>query len=536
MKWSKILVVLLPLGMVGSALYGCSAKDRPQSASGEGTVELDGNACTQEGSQRDCHQLVAVQDGVKSCLHATQTCIGGRWGACGAGGGTLEATNIGVGLENVEDPAAPTSAQIKPLAYDGGSPSAAACANPCDPGCEGYDVDAGATLDASLDVNSVVGMPSTPPGFIDKLLRDKANSWGADCERWDTGNSETGWVHSACQVDHYCSRHTGGGNVGNCVQFTEGPNETHAGKLGSTYAGGVECADAFPDLTIGNPCRLGGAAVVPVCNRGAAPVPAGATIRVSEENSSLTTPTAPTLKATPAAGAEMAACPTHSSNICSITLAAPLNPGFCVRFDSSTACAGALNGNKSLYVNADKAIRECVIQPRVLGPPTSSHGPTVEQARQYGCANNYSAFNFSQLPNCNVTFAPKTISESFAAECQPGQRVRWGKLAWNASTPSSSEIIFEVRTREPFSDGGFGAWSPWVQVGEAQQLPVAVDPQNCTMGGPSPCPKDLYTPLGLVAAHQSALEIRITLRPDVTGLIRPTLNNYKLAYSCVDYE
>lgn len=540
MKWSKVMVVLLPLGMVGSLLYGCSTKDRPLGAGGEGSVTPNSETCTEEGTQRDCHQMVSIQDGVKSCLHATQICSGGRWGACGAAGGTIEATNVGIGMESLAPPTKEEleerAGQLKLLTHEGGSPDAAACANPCDPACEGYDIDAGVALDASADVNSVVGLPSTPPGFQDKLLRDKANSWGSDCERWDTGNNMTGWVHSACQVDYYCARHTSGPNVGNCVQFTEGPNETHAGKNNATNAGGVVCADAFPDLTISNPCLLGGAAIIPVCNRGAAAIPAGTAIKVSEENSTLTTPTAPTLKATPAAGAEMAACPTYSSNVCSVTLTAPLNPGFCVRFNGSTNCASALNGNKSLYVNSDKSIRECVIQPKVLGPPISQHGPTAEQVQQYGCANNYSAFNFSQLPNCTPTFLPRTITETFAAQCQPGQIVQWGKLAWSAVTPSTSEILFEVRTRTNSTDGAVGPWSPWVQGGLAKQLVTPVDPPNCPMAGPLPCPKDLYVPLGLPAANQEQLEIRITLRPDLTGLIPPVLNNYKVAYSCKDYE
>ena len=533
MKWSKLAAVLVPFGGLFTLLYGCSTKEKP-GAGGETTVGPNGEEfCATEGDTRECHQLVSVQEGVKSCLHGVQVCSGGHWTGCG-GNGTIEATNVGVG---VADLVGLTDEEVR-IKAGSGTKDAGACSNPCDPYCRGYDEDAGIKLDASILPDAVVGLQATPPGFVDKLLRDKANSWGKDCERWDTGNSETGWVHSACQSDYYCARHvSGGGTEGDCVQFSEGPNETHAGKLGGTTNGGVECADAYPDLTLGTPCGLAGQIIVPVCNRGAAPVPAGTTIKVSEENSSLTTPTAPTLKATPAAGAEMAACPTHASNICNVTLAVPLNPGSCVRF-SSLSCAGPLNGNKSLYVNADKSIRECVIQPRVLGPPVSAHGPTVEQARQYGCANNYTAFNSSQVPACLVSFAPKTIVVPYQPTCAPDERVQWGKLAWNASTPSTSEITFEVRVRDRFSDGGFSAWSPWVLVGDAKQLPPpAKDPAVCPMGGPSPCPKDLYAPLGgPPQARYPELELRITLNPDITGLIAPTLYDYKLAYSCVPTE
>ena len=87
-----------------------------------------------------------------------------------------------------------------------------------------------------------------------KLLRGKNGRFGADCERWPTGNANTGWVHSACQADHYCQRHASGGTDGDCVPFAEGPTETHAGKLARATNGGDSCLDAFPDLTVGTPC------------------------------------------------------------------------------------------------------------------------------------------------------------------------------------------------------------------------------------------------------------------------------------------
>lgn len=535
MKWWKLAAVLVPFCGVFTLLYGCSTKDRP-GVGGDTTVGPNGEEiCTTEGAQRECHQLVGVQDGVKSCLHGVQVCTAGRWSGCG-GNGTIEATNVGIGVSNL---AGLTEEEIK-IKAGSGTADAQACSNPCDPYCRGYDEDAGPLqLDAALKLDAVVGLNSTPPGFVDKLLRDKANSWGADCERWDTGNSATGWVHSACQSDYYCSRHVDNAStVGNCVQFKEGPNETHAAKLAGTTNGAVECADSYPDLTLGTPCGLLGQVIVPICNRGSAPVPGGTTIRVSEEVSSLTTPTAPTLKASPTAGAEMAACPTFSSNVCSVTLAAPLLPGACIRFSGAVSCAGALNGNKSLYVNSDKSIRECVIQPRVLGPPVSAHSPAGEQARQYGCANNYTAFNTSQIPTCIVSFDPKTLVVPYSPSCAPDERVQWGKLAWNASTPSSSEIKFEVRVRDRYVDGGFGPWSAWVLVGDAKQLPPpARDPAVCPMSGPAPCPKDLYAPLGgIPQARYADLELRITMNPDITGLIAPTLYDYKLAYSCVPNE
>jgi hypothetical protein len=330
-------------------------------------------------------------------------------------------------------------------------------------------------------------------------------------------------------------------NEGDCVQFAEGPLETHAGKLGSTFSGGVECLNVAPDLTLGTPCGLAGSIIVPVCNRGSGTVAAGTVIKVSEEGPSVVTPDAPTLKASPLAdgGAPMAACPTFSSNICNVTVpAGGLKPGDCLRFSGAIACAGALNGNKALYVNADKSINECIIQPRVLGPPISAHGPTVEQPLQYGCANNYTAFNSSQVPACKVLLAPKIVTFPYNPSCNVGEVLQWGKLAWSASLPLDSEIKWEVRVRDRLEDGGTGAWTAWIQVGDAKILPLpAKDPAVCAMGGPSPCPKDIFAPLGgLPTARFEDLELRVSMYPDTTGALGPTLFDYKLLYSCVAAE
>jgi hypothetical protein len=57
------------------------------------------------------------------------------------------------------------------------------------------------------------------------------------------------------------------------------------------------------------------------------------------------------------------------------------------------------------------------------------------------------------------------------------------------------------------------------------------------MGGPSPCPKDIFAPLGgLPTARFEDLELRVSMYPDTTGALGPTLFDYKLLYSCVAAE
>jgi hypothetical protein len=531
----RLIAGILPFIIVGAILYGCSS-DRPRATDDGSRLPTAAEPCQTDGLTRDCHQPGPTQNGVRTCQHGTQICRGGRWSACGEyGESTLETQNLelAIGLE-------PSAGDLRPMTHlAAGVADASACTlNPCMPDCRGYDEDAGPlSTDASLKPDAVTGVAATPPGFVDKLLQDKAHHWGADCERWNTGNNETGHVHSACQSDYYCQRHSSGTN-GNCAQFGEGPTETHAGKLGGTTNGGVECLDAYPDLTLGTPCGLGGSIIVPICNRGSAPVPANTVVTVAVEPNQLTTPTAPTLTAVASTATPMAGCPTYPAG-CNVTLPTDLNPGQCFRFDLAT-CGTPLNGTKSLYVNATGSIRECVIQPRVLGPPISAHSPTVEQSLQYGCANNYTAFNSQGVPACLTLHEPKTVTFAYNGVCPPGAIAQWGKLAWSASTPTTTNIIFEVRVRTRATDGGFGAWSPWARVGKAKQSSAPPDdPQLCQMNGPAPCPKDLYAPLvdagpSAVAAQGEELELRITLNP--VGTVGPTLYGYELAHTCLARE
>ena len=532
--WKRFFAVAIggPF-LVASLLYGCSS-ERPEASNSSGPLPTPGSAdgCSVEDQVKECYVLVSVNDGVKSCLSATQRCRGGVWSACGAAGGTISGTNIGLGAENLTSPTAEGLIQTR-THLAAGRADASACANPCDPGCLGYDEDAGAlTTDASLD-SAGAGLVATPSGFVDKLLRDKNNGYGKDCERWETDTNSTGHVHSACQGDYYCSRHAGSTD-GNCVQFGEGPTETHVGKLAGTTNGAVSCRDSYPDLTVGVPCGLAGQIIVPICNRGAAALASGTAITIAEGN--LVTPTAPTNTSIPVlADPTSPGCPSLAV-ACTVTTTAALAPGSCTRVNLS-ACG--FNGNKGIYVNANRAIRECVIRTHILGPPTSSHGPTSEQNDQYGCANNYSAFNASQLPACIVTQAPKTVTLPYNGACSPGQIPQWGQLAWNATTPSTTSIGFDVRTRARVADGGFGPWSPWATVGNAKQSSSPPDdPQVCAMGGPSPCPKNLYAPLasagGPTAVRGEQLELRVNLNP--VGSVGPTLLAYYLAYTCVDSE
>src|SRR5690606_15796560 len=149
------------------------------------------------------------------------------------------------------------------------NPDASACANPCDPYCVGFDEDAGpTTLDASTSLDDLVPFPGTNPGFEDKLLQDDCPGHGytAKCDIYPTGNGNTSEVAAACQADSYCESISAGGS-GCCKRF-------YAGEQHDTMPNAaVKCRGTGPDLTIGGACKLAGSIIVPVCNRGNAPIP-----------------------------------------------------------------------------------------------------------------------------------------------------------------------------------------------------------------------------------------------------------------------
>jgi hypothetical protein len=63
------------------------------------------------------------------------------------------------------------------------------------------------------------------------------------------------------------------------------------------------------------------------------------------------------------------------------------------------------------------------------------------------------------------------------------------------------------------------------------------DTQICALGGPSPCPIDLYSELnGLPAAHHDYLELEMLINPTTDKKAAPTVLNWDITYSCPPSE
>lgn len=467
--------------------------------------------------------------------------------------------NCGLGACNVTNctGSTPAGCPVSPfpaVPLDAG-PGGAGC-NPCDPYCQGANNDAGLNLDATMDLNQIGPLTATPPGFEAKLIRDTGH-----CEKYPTNSAGSARGSIACQADFFCRKHCDSFacvNERRCEKFTDNPDPvlgTHAGQVATGAL--VSCYNAAPDLTLGSPCRLPGNQVsVAICNRGSASVPAGTGIALSVMAPGGILPTTqPSTAPTAAAPTDQTGCPTYPVD-CTHTLTQDLDPGYCTRV-TETQCPG-FNGNKVVFVNSNLGVTECMLRSHLNDGPQSRHGPggfnpegpfpnptlAGEQQFQLGCGNNYHAWNSSQLPLCPLPYEPKVYTFAATAVCPPGTGGEWNTLGWEGTTPSNTEILFEVRVQDQLYDGGVGPWTPYQLVGHASANPPRA-PAVCVTGmgapGTSPtsnvCPKDLLEMLGSVAAKYENLELRITMNPSTPSATQaPTLTNYFLTYRCVPNE
>ena len=132
---------------------------------------------------------------------------------------------------------------------------------------------------------------------------------------------------------------------------------------------------------------------------------------------------------------------------------------------------------------------------------------------------------------CPKVYGASSQSETYEAVCPPGTMPQWGFLAYDTLTPGDSEVVFSVRAAT--SQAGLATASPQV-VATARSTPT--DTQLCGLGGPAPCPIDLFTVLGKPAATYDFLQLDMTLTPSSGGTNTPTIHDWKITYSCPPSE
>lgn len=130
---------------------------------------------------------------------------------------------------------------------------------------------------------------------------------------------------------------------------------------------------------------------------------------------------------------------------------------------------------------------------------------------------------------CISQYAPSTYTQKYEGVCPAGKAPQWGYLAYDTVTPGDSYVEFRVHTSD--DDVTYGALS----------LPTTAkaspNTQVCAMGGPAPCPVDLFTALGGVpAARDRYLELEMKVYPTSDTNQTPSVNNWQVTYSCPDSE
>ena len=131
------------------------------------------------------------------------------------------------------------------------------------------------------------------------------------------------------------------------------------------------------------------------------------------------------------------------------------------------------------------------------------------------------------IAGCPGVYQPVTYQELYAPSCAPGQQVQWGFFAYDTVTPGDSNVVFQVRTAA--TQAGLAS-APLTTVATAKATP---NTQVCPMGGPAPCPIDLFTALGgLPKAQQPFLELVYTLNPTTGNTLPPTVQSWEITYSC----
>lgn len=451
-----------------------------------------GGPCAPEGAVRDCHLKLGEHDGVVDCFEGAQECRGGSWSGCGGRDITLSSIQLG-SLQTQAN-----GNGLAPLAFGGPS---GCVGNPCNPYCRQAGEDAGLSADGGSTVLYTFSgseWGNAPGGFIGK--QDCTNPGCSATSGFPhacNGNPTHYNKFDACQAEHHCDDI----GAGTCVRNTV-PADW---KWPAATCPGI-------DLTVGPACVSGGVEGFDICNRGNTAM----TVAQGPINIFIDTGNGYDF------GGGAATCAVKAAS-CTKALAAPLQPGSCIRV-TEPECAAWGNGNKIAYVNSNQSVPEC-------GGTAAGVGAT-----QPGCNNNWSDIKKGGSTCQNATtgsFAPTTITQTFTATCStPDTHPVWKNFVYNTTVPVGTSVKFEAQVSDVTLDGGTGA--VWPAVGTFQTLVTETTTKNCAMSGPGPgCPFDLYTTLGTAAQYET-FTMKITITP--TASTTPVLNSWAISYDCKPSE
>jgi hypothetical protein len=175
---------------------------------------------------------------------------------------------------------------------------------------------------------------------------------------------------------------------------------------------------------------------------------------------------------------------------------------------------------------------------------TTSTAGTAKGVPECDDYNNWTAYKKgNSCVNMVVggSYSVNTLNYDYTPACLPGQRLKWGYLVYDGSTPSAggstSSIKFEAQTQVLTPTAG----TPSAFVTVADTAAPTNSPAVCPFTGVTGCPIDLSALLPTPTADKLTLKITLTPSCDTsaspcTGTATPTLSSWQVTYDCVDNE
>ncbi|MBX3217005.1 MAG: hypothetical protein KF850_33540 [Labilithrix sp.] len=319
----RLSFVIAPAAvLIGMLAASCGTNEPGMAAGGALPQETsacltptEGCPCSSPDAVVDCGKVEERSGDYVLCSTGSRRCVAGAWGACSSESLTTKYVPLdGAG-----------AIHTRALGSSQPCPATGPLSNPCDPYCtqmvddpSGLVPEGGLTVtDAGLTIASDAGLDASAPGVFVSQPGGAVACTGANDAIVSGACSGAPGPLVNCQQDHHCDP-----TVNRCL-WNAGP-------------GYQDPAAGGPDLTVNAPCGPGGgvSAMVSVCNRGTAAVPAGADIVLQR-----------TAGPSPPNGCAVI---TGALDSWTFALTASLDPGACVAFD----VPDATTGNGFITVNA----------------------------------------------------------------------------------------------------------------------------------------------------------------------------------------
>ncbi len=118
-----------------------------------------------------------------------------------------------------------------------------------------------------------------------------------------------------------------------------------------------------------------------------------------------------------------------------------------------------------------------------------------------------------------------SYTQIYTSQCDSVSSPNWSYLAYDASTPGDSAVVFRARTA--LTEAGLSS-----AVYQDITTASAATQEVCGMGGPTPCPINLLVALGgTPLAYYAVMELEIELIAGSSGE-SPSLNDWDISYEC----